>query len=66
MTNFWENVTRYPKFFISSVIGLIIVITAPIKKLNRSINGRLIFILSSIIILFLLIKIFVLMLGIEF
>ena len=66
MANFWENVTRYPKFFISSVIGLIIVITSPIKKLNKSISGRFIFILFSTISLFLIIQIFTLMLGIEF
>lgn len=66
MANFWENVTRYPKFFISSVIGLIIVITSPIKKLNKSISGRFIFILFSTISLFLIIQIFILMLGIEF
>ena len=66
MANFWENVTRYPKFFISSVIGLLIVITSPIKKLNKSISGRFIFILFSTISLFLIIQIFILMLGIEF
>jgi len=66
MANFWENVIRYPKFFISSVIGLVIVITSPIKKLNKSISGRFIFILLSTITLFLIIQIFILMLGIEF
>ena len=66
MTNFWENVTRYPKFFISSVIGLIIVIISPIKKLNQNNNGRFIFILLSTLILFLLVQTFVLILDIEF
>ena len=66
MTNFWENVTRYPKFFISSVIGLVIVIISPIKKLSQSNNGRFIFILLSTLILFLLVQTFVLILDIEF
>lgn len=32
MVNFWENVLRYPKFFISSVIGLMVVIISAIRK----------------------------------
>jgi hypothetical protein len=66
MSNFWENIVRYPKFFISSVIGLVIVITSPIRKLNKNMTGRFIFILSSTLILFALVQIFILMLEIEF
>jgi hypothetical protein len=35
MNNFWNNVLRYPRFFISSVAGLIIVILKPIKNLFK-------------------------------
>jgi hypothetical protein len=35
MNNFWNNVLRYPRFFISSVAGLIIIILAPIKNLFK-------------------------------
>ena len=66
MANFWENIARYPKFFISSVIGLVIIITSPIRKLNKNMTGRFIFILLSTLILFLLVQTFVLILDIEF
>ena len=48
MANFWENIARYPKFFISSVIGLIVIITSPLRKLNKNVNGRFIFIALTI------------------
>lgn len=35
MNNFWNNVLRYPRFFISSVAGLIIIILKPIKNLFK-------------------------------
>jgi hypothetical protein len=40
MVNFWENVLRYPKFFISSVIGLMVVIISPIRKLFANSNTK--------------------------
>jgi hypothetical protein len=35
MGNFWNNVLRYPRFFISSVAGLIIIILTPFKNLFK-------------------------------
>ena len=35
MNDFWNNVARYPRFFISSVAGLILVILAPFKNLLK-------------------------------
>jgi hypothetical protein len=35
MSNFWNNISRYPRFFISSMVGLILVILAPIKNLLK-------------------------------
>ena len=35
MNNFWNNIQRYPSFFISSFTGLILVILTPFKKLFR-------------------------------
>jgi hypothetical protein len=35
MENFWNNVLRYPRFFISSVAGLIIIILTPFKNLFK-------------------------------
>jgi hypothetical protein len=35
MNNFWSNVLRYPRFFISSLAGLIIIILTPLKNLFK-------------------------------
>jgi len=35
MNDFWNNISRYPRFFISSVAGLILVILAPFRNLLK-------------------------------
>ena len=35
MNDFWNNISRYPRFFISSLAGLILVILAPIRNLFK-------------------------------
>lgn len=35
MSDFWDNISRYPRFFISSMVGLILVILAPLKNLLK-------------------------------
>jgi hypothetical protein len=35
MNDFWNNISRYPRFFISSLIGLILVIIAPFRNLFK-------------------------------
>nr|WPV76420.1 hypothetical chloroplast RF33 [Naviculales sp.] len=35
MNNFWDNILRYPRFFISSFTGLILVILAPFRNLFK-------------------------------
>ena len=35
MNDFWNNISRYPRFFISSLAGLILVILAPVKNLFK-------------------------------
>ena len=35
MSDFWTNVSRYPRFFISSLVGLILVIVAPFRNLFK-------------------------------
>jgi uncharacterized membrane protein len=32
MNDFWNNISRYPRFFISSLIGLILVIITPLRN----------------------------------
>ena len=62
MNDFWNNISRYPRFFISSVTGLIIIILNPFKNLFKipkfrllslfgiiSFLGILIFIIKSMV-----------------
>ena len=49
MNNFWNNISRYPRFFISSVAGLILIILAPLKNLFKIKEFRI-----SLILIFLL------------
>jgi hypothetical protein len=54
MSDFWTNISRYPRFFISSLAGLILIILTPfrnllkIKKLRILVSVFLIGILSSL------------------
>ena len=59
MKNFWANIFRYPRFLISSLIGLILILMDPFRKWfkTRKLRLFLIVLLSSILIsLFLIIK----------
>lgn len=50
MDNFLKNILRYPRFFISSVLGLILVILSPFKNLIKTTKSRIF--LTFFIILF--------------
>jgi hypothetical protein len=54
MNDFWNNISRYPRFFISSVIGLVLIIIAPFKNLFKIPKLRIILIVSIILFLGLL------------
>ncbi len=54
MNDFWNNISRYPRFFISSLAGLILVILSPFKNLFKIKKLRI-----ALIILFLLIIIII-------
>ena len=54
MNDFWTNISRYPRFFISSLAGLILIILAPFKNLFKVPNLRIILILSFFTFVFLL------------
>lgn len=59
MNNFWENIFRYPRFFITSFTGLIIIILTPFKSFFKTSKLRfilIIFIISSLLILYYIIK----------
>ena len=54
MNDFWNNISRYPRFFISSLVGLILVILAPFKNLFKVPKLRIVLIISIGILLTLL------------
>jgi hypothetical protein len=43
MPTFWENVLRFPRFFISSVIGLVLIIFGPSLNLLRKPQTAILF-----------------------
>ena len=59
MNNFWSNVLRYPRFFISSLAGLIIIILTPFKNLFKIRKLRFFLVVFLVLILGLLYSILV-------
>jgi hypothetical protein len=51
MNDFWNNILRYPRFFISSLIGLILVIITPFRNLFKIPRLRLIVILMIFLVI---------------
>ncbi len=49
MNNFWTNIVRYPRFFISSMIGLILIILTPFRNLFKTPKLRLFLIFFSLV-----------------
>jgi hypothetical protein len=49
MSNFWSNIVRYPRFFISSMIGLILVILTPFRNLFKVSKLRWFLVLFSLV-----------------
>jgi len=49
MNNFWTNIVRYPRFFISSMVGLILIILTPFRNLFKTPKLRLFLILFSLV-----------------
>nr|QQP22431.1 hypothetical plastid protein 33 [Cryptophyta sp. CCMP2293] len=45
MPTFWENVFRFPRFFIGTIIGLILTIVGPFLNLLRRPKTTIIFII---------------------
>jgi hypothetical protein len=56
MNNFWKNIIRYPLFFISSMIGLILVILKPLINFIKVSSLKFFFVVVMIIILLLIIQ----------
>ena len=49
MSDFWNNISRYPRFFISSLAGLILIILAPFKNLFKIKKFRILIIISFLL-----------------
>ena len=59
MNDFWNNISRYPRFFISSLVGLILVILTPFKNLFKVPKFRIVLItlvLSLIVLIYFIIR----------
>ena len=49
---FWDNLLRYPRFFISSMIGLILILLAPfIDQLKKFNNRKIVIIVIAVILI---------------
>ena len=63
MNDFWNNISRYPRFFISSLAGLILVILAPFKNLFKIKKLRFFVIIGIILFIIVLYTILLNMVG---
>ena len=54
MNDFWNNISRYPRFFISSLAGLILIILAPFQNLLKIKKLRIFVILSFLLLILIL------------
>ena len=63
MNNFWNNLARYPHFFINSFIGLLLIILTPFKNLFKKRNLRIFLIVFFLISLGILYKTIIVMTG---
>ena len=55
MNDFWKNIIRYPRFLITSLTGLILIITRPFQNLFKTPQLR-IFSILLIFLIFLIIS----------
>ena len=54
MNDFWSNISRYPRFFISSLVGSILVILGPLKNLFKIKKLRIFSIITCFLVVFFL------------
>ena len=63
MNDFWNNISRYPRFFISSLAGLIFVILTPFQNLFKIKKFRIVLIIFFLLLIIILYNIIVNMIG---
>jgi hypothetical protein len=49
MNEFWNNISRYPRFFISSLAGLILILLTPFRNLFKVQKFRLLLLIFFIV-----------------
>ena len=59
MSDFWNNVSRYPRFFVSSLVGSILVILAPFKNLFKIPKFRILLVISLLLFIIVLYNIII-------
>ena len=64
MNDFWNNIYRYPRFFVSSLIGLILVILTPVRNLLKIKKFRFILPIDLVLLIGVLSKVLISMTGI--
>jgi hypothetical protein len=63
MSDFWKNISRYPRFLISSLAGLILVILAPFRNLFKTKKFRFLFPIVSFLVILIFYKVISAMTG---
>ncbi len=63
MNDFWNNISRYPRFFISSLAGLILIILTPFRNLFKVPKLRIFLIIFILLFLVILYNIIMNMIG---
>nr|YP_009059196.1 hypothetical protein [Eunotia naegelii]AHI51143.1 hypothetical protein [Eunotia naegelii] len=63
MNDFWNNISRYPRFFISSLVGLILIIVTPFQNLFKIKKFRLVLIIFFLLFIIILYNIIMNMIG---
>lgn len=63
MNDFWNNISRYPRFFISSLTGLILVILTPFRNLFKIRKLRIFLIIFFLLFIVILYNIIMNMIG---
>jgi hypothetical protein len=59
MNIFWENITRYPRFLITSVSGLIVILLNPLFKIGKKNLVSQIFIIVLLILIFIILSLII-------
>lgn len=64
MNDFWSNISRYPRFFVSSVTGLVFIILTPLRNLLKIEKFRFLTLISFLVFITLLYFVIAKMTGI--